>query len=446
MKRIFYSFLILTIYLVSFTSCATMRNKRYINNYSPIRIDSVPSGASYTVFDKSGNVALKGITPGIVNWDRDYANVSFELVGYSTQTAKLRRDKFNHSIWTNLFWGIVGAGFYFYEEEFDPILHDHPEDADRMNEIYDTVSYGFFGLSAFSILLDIFTGNIMRYSDNITVDFNKRTGSLFRRSTGIETTIERAIQDLTPRLERNARIAIIDIAAPNNVLKDYLTGETEFKLVNRGFRVVDRIQLDTIRAEQRFQLSGEVDESSAVDIGRLAGADYILTGRIDGEGDLRRFRMRILNVETADVIGNVSVQYGDSRITRSRNTLNSAIILAARQATSSISKDSRIAIVSVSAHYTISDYIFGESEHTLVNSGFRVVARTELDRIRNEQRFQLSGEVDDSTAVELGRIAGADYIINIRADGQGGLTRLRWRVLNTQTAEVQGVASIPYND
>jgi hypothetical protein len=34
------------------------------------------------------------------------------------------------------------------------------------------------------------------------------------------------------------------------------------------------------------------------------------------------------------------------------------------------------------------------------------INRSELDRIRREQNFQMSGEVDDETAVSIGKIAG----------------------------------------
>jgi hypothetical protein len=53
----------------------------------------------------------------------------------------------------------------------------------------------------------------------------------------------------------------------------------------------------------------------------------------------------------------------------------------------------------------------------------------------------LSGEVDDATAVSIGKFAGADIIVTGRVDGEGNLQRLRLRALDTQTAQVVGVAS-----
>ena len=80
-------------------------------------------------------------------------------------------------------------------------------------------------------------------------------------------------------------------------------GELEYIWVNQGYFITDRSQLDRLRREQNFQMSGEVDDATAVSIGKFAGADIIVTGRVDGEGNLRRLRLRALNTQTAQVVG-----------------------------------------------------------------------------------------------------------------------------------------------
>ncbi len=48
----------------------------------------------------------------------------------------------------------------------------------------------------------------------------------------------------------------------------------------------------------------------------------------------------------------------------------------------------------------------------LINdNAFKVVSRTELDRVLEEQTFGLSGFVDPSSAAEIGKLAGAEAII-----------------------------------
>jgi curli biogenesis system outer membrane secretion channel CsgG len=56
-------------------------------------------------------------------------------------------------------------------------------------------------------------------------------------------------------------------------------------LVNQGFfRVIERQQLEKVLAEQKLQLSGMIDNSSAVEIGKMLGADGIMVGSITEYG------------------------------------------------------------------------------------------------------------------------------------------------------------------
>jgi len=64
--------------------------------------------------------------------------------------------------------------------------------------------------------------------------------------------------------------------------------------------------LDRIRTEQQFGLTGEVDDSTAARIGNIAGASVVITGRVDGEGKLRRLRLRALDTANGQVVGTAS--------------------------------------------------------------------------------------------------------------------------------------------
>lgn len=55
------------------------------------------------------------------------------------------------------------------------------------------------------------------------------------------------------------------------------------RLVNSGyFSVIERERLEAILQEQGFQLSGQVNPSDVVEIGRLAGVMYLITGSVTG--------------------------------------------------------------------------------------------------------------------------------------------------------------------
>jgi hypothetical protein len=125
--------------------------------------------------------------------------------------------------------------------------------------------------------------------------------------------------------------------------------------------------------------------------------------------------------------------------------LPNAIEKGVYSATQDIRERSRVAVMQVTApDRGMRDFITGEIEIFLRNNNYRVIDRSQLDRIREEQKLQMSGEVDDATLVSLGKFAGADYLVMVKVDGEGSFRRLRIRVLETQTAEVAGASAEPF--
>jgi len=107
---------------------------------------------------------------------------------------------------------------------------------------------------------------------------------------------------LNPLISTGSRIAILGIT-PNNDDTLFVQEELMVLFVNaQKFRVVDRQTLETIRQEQRFQMTGEVSDDSAISIGQFLGADVVITGSISGNRSQRRLRLRALDVKTAQVL------------------------------------------------------------------------------------------------------------------------------------------------
>jgi hypothetical protein len=129
------------------------------------------------------------------------------------------------------------------------------------------------------------------------------------QNAGIEKALLRASKDIVKNVPLNSTIAIVYVTAQDKTLIDYISSELEFVLVKDGYIICDRSQLDLIRQEQNFQISGEVDDASAVSIGKILGANFIITGKVDGNNNLRRLRLRILNTQTAQVIGAASEEW-----------------------------------------------------------------------------------------------------------------------------------------
>ena len=112
--------------------------------------------------------------------------------------------------------------------------------------------------------------------------------------------LESACRTLIEKLPANSRIAVLNVSSSNPDDSEYAVDEIEYRLVNSGrFTVVDRRRLDQIRSEQNFQMSGDVDDDSAISIGNMLGADIVLTGNISRTQWLN---IRALDVKTAQII------------------------------------------------------------------------------------------------------------------------------------------------
>ena len=109
---------------------------------------------------------------------------------------------------------------------------------------------------------------------------------------------------LNETIPAGSTIAILNIQSDSAVLSDYIIDELMANAVNdRIFTVVDRQQLDLIRAEQGFQWDGEVDDNTALEVGRFLGAQTMISGRFISLGGRYRLTIRALNVQTAHVQG-----------------------------------------------------------------------------------------------------------------------------------------------
>jgi hypothetical protein len=85
-------------------------------------------------------------------------------------------------------------------------------------------------------------------------------------------------------------------------------------------RVVERQNLEKIHAEQNYQLSGYVDDDSAVSLGHELGATASIVGTGKNMTDYYRFNFRMLSVKTAEILmqSSVNVKY-DSAMRRLLN-------------------------------------------------------------------------------------------------------------------------------
>lgn len=69
-----------------------------------------------------------------------------------------------------------------------------------------------------------------------------------------------------------------------------------------GIRVIERQRLQDLLMEQRLTLSGRVAEETAIQVGQLIGAQYVIHGQVTSIADMTRMDMRAVDVETSEVL------------------------------------------------------------------------------------------------------------------------------------------------
>ena len=120
----------------------------------------------------------------------------------------------------------------------------------------------------------------------------------------LDTAIRETSDYLNKNINAGNKLAILNIQSDYPVLSEYVIDELIANAVNdKIFSVVDRQQLDTIRAELDFHMSGEVDDASAQALGQMLGAQTIISGGITKVGDMYRLRVRALGVQNAQIEG-----------------------------------------------------------------------------------------------------------------------------------------------
>ena len=118
----------------------------------------------------------------------------------------------------------------------------------------------------------------------------------------LDTAIREAAVQMEAKIPSKTMVALVSVASPSTTFSTQVLTRLESAIVSSGkLVVVDRANLDKVREEQGFQLSGEVDDESAKSIGKLLGAGAIVTGSLADLGDVYSLTLKAINIETATV-------------------------------------------------------------------------------------------------------------------------------------------------
>jgi hypothetical protein len=123
---------------------------------------------------------------------------------------------------------------------------------------------------------------------------------------------------------------------------------------------------------------------------------------------------------------------------------------AAKRAIMSLMKNLRrgatIAVINIGSSDAAASYVaLDEVEFHLVSSqNFTIVDRNKLDVIRQEQEFQMSGDVSDESIVAIGNLAGASIVITGDITDIEKKKRLSLKALDVKSGRILSMARENY--
>jgi hypothetical protein len=115
----------------------------------------------------------------------------------------------------------------------------------------------------------------------------------------LEEAIEQSARDIAEKLPKGSPVTVVGFSSEHLNLSLYIQEELTGALVDAGIKITDRRNMELLSKELKFQMSGDVQDETAVSIGKFVGAQYVITGQLVKTGNIYRYRLAAINVETA---------------------------------------------------------------------------------------------------------------------------------------------------
>lgn len=126
----------------------------------------------------------------------------------------------------------------------------------------------------------------------------------FSQSKGvtIDNALTQAAEKFSSSLKNKTTVAILGISSSYNELSEYMLGELTTDIVQlRKLQVVTRANLDVIKKEMNFHLSGEVSDETMQQLGAKTGAQTVISGTFKPLGTLYVLDIQAFDVTTATI-------------------------------------------------------------------------------------------------------------------------------------------------
>ena len=111
---------------------------------------------------------------------------------------------------------------------------------------------------------------------------------------------------LDTRLPVNTVAVVMDMQSDNQALSAYITGKLVNAIVEQGNIIpVDRDNIEQNRTELALHLTGDVSDETALSIGKMLGAETIITGTVFAMNGMYRLEIKAIAVETTALQGSI---------------------------------------------------------------------------------------------------------------------------------------------
>lgn len=158
---------------------------------------------------------------------------------------------------------------------------------------------------------------LVSLSGCVTTSRSNKTLSPVDETTVLDKEADKIAQELSKQLPKDSRVLVLDFRDLNGIITHfgrYMAEKINITLSNfQGLTVVERQNIKLVLEEQKLQISGAVDEKTAVRIGKLVGANNIVYGTVTELENSIALNLRIVDVEKAVVTGGVSHNISKTR-------------------------------------------------------------------------------------------------------------------------------------
>ncbi|MDE7227583.1 MAG: penicillin-binding protein activator LpoB [Treponemataceae bacterium] len=132
----------------------------------------------------------------------------------------------------------------------------------------------------------------------------------------IETALQQVTDQFSATFKKGTTIAIVGISSDSAEMSDFMLDDLTMRFVQaRKVTVANRANLDAIKTEMNFQLSGEVSDESIQQLGAMVGASIVVHGKLIPIGSTFNLTVQALDVTSAAVIDMCRIRVEPSDMT-----------------------------------------------------------------------------------------------------------------------------------